>query len=62
MIYQHNTRTFTIGRLGSFSANDLIGELFGRTYEVAEKHLKLLPHPSVQEVGRFSLSPQFPEP
>ncbi|KAJ7786619.1 Gcd10p family-domain-containing protein [Mycena metata] len=42
--------TVSLGRLGVFYANELIGEPFGRTYDIVDKKLKLLPPRTLAEV------------
>ncbi|KAJ6575420.1 Gcd10p family-domain-containing protein [Mycena capillaripes] len=42
--------TISLGRLGSFYANELINEPFGRTYDIIDKKLKLVPPRSIAEV------------
>lgn len=44
-------RTIPVGRFGSFHANELVGQPYGLTYEIAEKKLKAIPPRSIQEVG-----------
>jgi len=44
-------RTVTIGKFGSFYANELIGQPYGLTYEIAEKKLKYLPPQTLEEIG-----------
>lgn len=53
-ILTHIPRTITIGRLGSFFANELIDEPYGITYELLDKKLKVVPPRTLQEVGRKS--------
>lgn len=43
--------TANLGKFGSFYANELIGQPFGRTYEIVEKRLKAVPPRTLQEVG-----------
>ncbi|KAK7007033.1 Adenine(58)-N(1)-methyltransferase non-catalytic subunit TRM6 [Favolaschia claudopus] len=40
----------SLGRLGSFYANELINEPFGRTYDIIDKKLTLIPPRSLAEV------------
>ncbi|KAG5638385.1 hypothetical protein H0H81_000281 [Sphagnurus paluster] len=42
--------TVTIGRLGSFYANDLITQPYGLTYEIVDKKLRVVPPRTLQEV------------
>ncbi|KAF8921951.1 Gcd10p family-domain-containing protein [Mucidula mucida] len=42
--------TITVGRLGSFYANELIGQPFGFTHEIVDKKLKVVPPRTLQEV------------
>ena len=49
-----------VGKFGSFPANELIGQTYGLTYEIVDKKLKYLPPRSLDEVGRYLNSPQFP--
>ncbi|KAG5647727.1 hypothetical protein DXG03_008450 [Asterophora parasitica] len=42
--------TVTIGRLGSFYANELIDQPYGLTYEMVDKRLKVVPPRTIQEV------------
>ncbi|KAF5385029.1 hypothetical protein D9615_001234 [Tricholomella constricta] len=42
--------TVTIGRLGSFYANELIDQPYGLTYEMIDKRLKVVPPRTLQEV------------
>ncbi|KAK7063971.1 Adenine(58)-N(1)-methyltransferase non-catalytic subunit TRM6 [Favolaschia claudopus] len=41
--------TISLGRLGSFYANELINEPFGRTYDIIDKKLTLIPPRSLAE-------------
>nr|GAT61025.1 predicted protein [Mycena chlorophos] len=43
-------RTVSLGRLGLFYANELIGEPFGRTYDIVNKKLKLLPPRTLADI------------
>jgi Gcd10p family len=49
--YPLSTRTITLGRVGSFSANDLIGQPYGLAYEIVDKRLKVMPPRTLQEIG-----------
>ncbi|KAJ7492332.1 Gcd10p-domain-containing protein [Mycena latifolia] len=42
--------TISLGRLGVFHANELINEPFGRTYDIVNKKLKLVPPRTLAEV------------
>ncbi|KAG6813226.1 hypothetical protein H0H92_013113 [Tricholoma furcatifolium] len=42
--------TVTIGRLGSFYANELINQPYGLTFEILNKKLKIVPPRTLQEV------------
>ncbi|KAF7307171.1 hypothetical protein MIND_00510700 [Mycena indigotica] len=42
--------TVSLGRVGVFYANDLIGEPFGRTYDIVDKKLKLLPPRTLADI------------
>ncbi|KAJ7103235.1 Gcd10p family-domain-containing protein [Mycena belliarum] len=42
--------TTSLGRLGLFYANDLINEPFGRTYDIVDKNLKIVPPLTLAEV------------
>ncbi|KIM47530.1 hypothetical protein M413DRAFT_439198 [Hebeloma cylindrosporum] len=42
--------TVTIGKFGSFHANELIGQPYGLTYEIAEKKLKYLAPQTLEEI------------
>ncbi|KAJ7193316.1 Gcd10p family-domain-containing protein, partial [Mycena pura] len=42
--------TVSLGRLGGFYANELINEPFGRTYDIVDKKLKLMPTRTLEEV------------
>ncbi|KAG6817920.1 hypothetical protein H0H87_012388 [Tephrocybe sp. NHM501043] len=42
--------TVTIGRLGSFYANELIDQPYGLTFEIVDKKLKIVPPRTLQEV------------
>lgn len=42
--------TITVGRLGSFFANELIGQPYGFTHEIVDKNLKIIPPRTLQEV------------
>ncbi|KAF5388511.1 hypothetical protein D9757_004710 [Collybiopsis confluens] len=42
--------TVAVGRLGSFHANELIGQPYGFSYEMIEKKLKILPVRTLDEV------------
>lgn len=44
--------TITLGRVGSFPANDLIGQPYGLSYEIVEKRLRSTPPQTLQEVGK----------
>lgn len=44
--------TVSIGRVGSFRANELIGQPYGLTYEIQGKELVLQPPRTLQEVGK----------
>lgn len=48
--------TITLGRVGSFHANDLIKQPYGLAYEIVDKKLKVLPPRSLDEVGMSSNS------
>ncbi|KAF9469832.1 Gcd10p family-domain-containing protein [Collybia nuda] len=43
-------QTITIGRLGSFFANELVEQPYGLTYEMLNKKLKVVPPRTLQEV------------
>ena len=45
----------TLGRVGSFHANDLINQPYGLAYEIVDKKLKVLPPRSLDEVGTCGL-------
>lgn len=47
-------RTANLGKFGSFHANELVGQPFGLTYEIADKKLKVVPPRTLQEVGMGS--------
>ncbi|KAH7930926.1 Gcd10p-domain-containing protein [Leucogyrophana mollusca] len=42
--------TISLGRVGSFPANELIGQPYGLTYEITGKTLRLLPPRTLQEI------------
>ncbi|EPS96685.1 hypothetical protein FOMPIDRAFT_1032304 [Fomitopsis schrenkii] len=42
--------TANLGKFGSFYANELVGQPFGLTYEIADKKLKAVPPRTLQEV------------
>ncbi|KDQ63239.1 hypothetical protein JAAARDRAFT_188836 [Jaapia argillacea MUCL 33604] len=42
--------TVSLGRVGSFSSNELVGQPYGLTYEIVEKGLQVLPPHTLQEV------------
>ncbi|KAI3622705.1 eukaryotic translation initiation factor 3 62 kda subunit [Moniliophthora roreri] len=42
--------TVQVGRIGSFHANELMGQLYGFTYEIVSKKLKIIPTRSLEEV------------
>jgi len=42
--------TVTIGRLGSFYTNELVGQTYGLTYDIVDKKLKAVPPRSIQEI------------
>ncbi|KZP25277.1 Gcd10p-domain-containing protein, partial [Athelia psychrophila] len=42
--------TVVLGRLGSFLADDLIGQPFGLAYEIVDKRLKVMPPRTLEEV------------
>jgi tRNA (adenine-N(1)-)-methyltransferase non-catalytic subunit len=44
--------TVSLGKLGGFHANELIDEPYGRTYDIVDKKLKLVPPCSLEELGR----------
>lgn len=48
------SRTANLGKFGSFYANELVGQPFGLTYEIADKKLKAVPPRTLQEVGMGS--------
>jgi len=48
-------RTITIGKPGSFYANELIHQPYGLTYEIVDKKLVVVPPRTLQEVGRNPL-------
>ncbi|KAF7303222.1 hypothetical protein MKEN_01286000 [Mycena kentingensis (nom. inval.)] len=45
--------TVSLGRVGSFFANELIGQPYGRTYDIVNKKLTLLPPRTLAEVGQL---------
>lgn len=45
------SRTVVVGRMGSFHANELIGQPFGFSYEMVDKKLKILPVRTLEEIG-----------
>lgn len=47
--------TITLGRVGSFHANDLIDQPYGLAYEIVDKKLKILPPRSLDEVGTYAI-------
>lgn len=47
--------TITLGRVGSFHANDLINQPYGLAYEIVDKRLKILPPRSLDEVGTYAI-------
>jgi tRNA (adenine-N(1)-)-methyltransferase non-catalytic subunit len=44
-------RTVTLGRLGSFYANELLFQPYGLHYDISEKKLKVIPPRTLQELG-----------
>lgn len=44
-------RIVSLGRVGSFFANELIGHPYGLSYEIHDKKLKRLPPRTTQEIG-----------
>lgn len=50
-------RIVSLGRVGAFHAEDLANEIYGITYEIVDKRLKVLPPRTLQEVGRSRASP-----
>lgn len=51
-IFLTNThRNISIGKFGSFYANELVDQPYGLTYEISEKKLKHLPPRTIEEVG-----------
>ncbi|KAK1234828.1 tRNA (adenine(58)-N(1))-methyltransferase non-catalytic subunit trm6 [Marasmius sp. AFHP31] len=42
--------TLQVGRVGSFHANELIGQPYGITYDIVEKKLKVIPPRTLEEV------------
>ncbi|KAL0581062.1 tRNA (adenine(58)-N(1))-methyltransferase non-catalytic subunit trm6 [Marasmius crinis-equi] len=42
--------TIQIGRVGSFYANELMGQQYGLTYDIVEKKLKVIPPRTLEEV------------
>lgn len=59
-IAKFELRTVTIGKFGSFHGNELIGQPYGLTYEIAEKKLKYLPPQTLEEIG--TRDPRSPRP
>lgn len=43
----------SLGRVGSFFANELIGHPYGLSYEIHDKKLKRLPPRTMQEIGTY---------
>lgn len=61
LVYMHvrplshlSDRSITLGKAGSFFANELVGEPYGLTYEIVDKKLTRIPPKTIQEVGRYS--------
>jgi tRNA (adenine-N(1)-)-methyltransferase non-catalytic subunit len=52
-------RTVAVGRIGSFYANELIGQPYGFSYEMIDKKLKILPVRTLEEVGMDNISNLF---
>lgn len=48
-------RLLSLGRVGTFQANDLIDQPYGMGFEIVDKRLQVLPPRTLQEVGRRSL-------
>lgn len=48
---EKNSSSISLGRLGVFHGNELINEPFGRTYDIIDKKLKLVPPRTLAEVG-----------
>ena len=46
-----SSRNINLGRFGTFFSNELIGEPYGRSYDIEAKKLKLAPPKVIQEVG-----------
>ena|SRR5882757_1107556 len=44
-------RTVSLGKAGTFHANELIGDPFGLAYEIAGQKLSKLPPRTIQELG-----------
>ena len=44
-------RTVSLGKAGSFHANELIGEPYGLAYEIVNQKLNKLPPRTIQELG-----------
>ena len=47
----HRFRTVSLGKAGSFHANELIGEPYGLAYEIVNQKLNKLPPRTIQELG-----------
>ena len=43
--------TLSMGRLGQFSVNNLIGQPYGLTHEIVGKDLNVLPPRSIEDIG-----------
>lgn len=42
-----------MGKFGSFPAAELVGQLYGLRYDIAEKTLKVIAPPSIEDVGGY---------
>ena len=44
-------RNINLGKFGGFASNELIGQPFGRSYDIVDRKLKPAPPRVLQEVG-----------
>lgn len=47
----NKSRVVTVGKVGSFFANELINEQYGYTYEIIDKKLKVVPPKTLEDIG-----------
>lgn len=57
-IAQFGSRTVSLGRFGSFFANELIGEPYGLRYEIKDKQLICVPPLGMEDLGKLHPEPR----